>query len=524
MTNPERKVFDAIEKIIVPDSANEDVRDLAEQINDRNQVIQQLLQRDIDHLDITNGDAVFPHTDIDDINAEFRGAVKETIDITVDASGTDIQFTLQGVDGTDLNIVSDIGMILMDTTPAVSVALTAGTSTIPQENFVYIIDNALPTLTVSTSDWPDEWHAPVARVLVLDRVKTDSKGALKVHAYTDHFSNNDGHISHIGKRIRRLAATWISGVELTPTPAVSASGATMSVATASGIIFQMHDHAMPAIDSSSDGIFIPNHPTPYLNATDLGVVLVDANNVSLTNRHYALVIWGVVSEKTGDCQLFCNLPTDSYTTEALATRDVDKFSVYTIPSAYAGTGFLIARLVVRNQADTTFHMNVVEDLRGLNPSVAAGGGAGIIFADLNNQRVTAWHDESIATNGNALAHSLSTASQRYQTFSSQTPNADLDAWTNGMWLESGTYTFNVLCVLTTGSGKLDLTLGGITVFTAEDFYSATPTKFNTIKSVGSIVIVDTGWQTIVATVNGKNGASVGHRIVITKMWAAQASD
>jgi hypothetical protein len=73
----------------------------------------------------------------------------------------------------------------------------------------------------------------------------------------------------------------------------------------------------------------------------------------------------------------CNLPSGSYSNEASASRDAEQYANFTIPQAFKGTGFLIASLELRNQADSTFTMNAANDLRGLAPSTSAGGGAGI---------------------------------------------------------------------------------------------------------------------------------------------------
>jgi hypothetical protein len=61
-----------------------------------------------------------------------------------------------------------------------------------------------------------------------------------------------------------------------------------------------------------------------------------------------------------------------------AEDDVNRYSVYTIPREYKGTGFLIARINLRYQtaASGTITEVSTEDLRGLTPSTGAGGGGG----------------------------------------------------------------------------------------------------------------------------------------------------
>lgn len=337
----------------------------------------------IDHTNIQNV-GTLTHSNLDTLSASLYGSIVETIDPTVDASGANTVFTVQGDGATDLTVVTPTGLQTVDTTPALSVNLTDGTSTVPVLNYVFFDSNL--TLTANTTGWPAAFHAPLATVLCLDKATTAANGALKVHAYTDHLSNNDGHISHIGKRIRAMNAIWTSGVAITTVPVLSGSGASMSVSVASGSVFQMHPHAYPAFDGAVSGHNVVNDPAgAYTEYTDLASLTVDSNSGSLTNKHYCLIVWGVVSEKTGDCHLMVNLPSGSYNTQAAASRDADQYCDFSIPSQFIGVGFLIARLVVKNTSDTTFTMNEVIDLRGLEPALQAGGGAGITsHSDLTN--------------------------------------------------------------------------------------------------------------------------------------------
>jgi hypothetical protein len=72
-----------------------------------------------------------------------------------------------------------------------------------------------------------------------------------------------------------------------------------------------------------------------------------------------------------------NLPNGSYSknTPIDAILDVNGYSVYTIPKAFQGTGFLIARFTYVLQAGT-WSIEDQEDLRGKIPNATAGGGAG----------------------------------------------------------------------------------------------------------------------------------------------------
>ncbi|MCP5006229.1 MAG: hypothetical protein GY941_20160, partial [Planctomycetes bacterium] len=269
-----------------------------------------------------------------------------------------------------------------------TISLTAGTDTSPQINYIYILQSTL-LLTVSTSSFPSAEHAPIATVLCQTAASLQTDGAYKVHAWTDHISGSDdqGHLAHLNAWIRCQNATWTSGVVLTP----SVGAATFDVATTSGVILQLHDHAFPVFDTSTGSeIYMVNYPGDNFkvaqNLTQT-YVDVDANGTTLgtaATDFYNLVIWGAVNEASGDCKLFVNLPDGAYNNDSgsKASNDDDNTAVYTIPADFTGVGFLIARLTVSEVAGTyTIEQN--QDLRGSFPSTAAGGGSsgGSEFAD-----------------------------------------------------------------------------------------------------------------------------------------------
>jgi hypothetical protein len=70
-----------------------------------------------------------------------------------------------------------------------------------------------------------------------------------------------------------------------------------------------------------------------------------------------------------------NLPSGSYTTQSALEQDPDKYSNYTIPADFVGTGFLIAELKLRHTVSSGGTWTQIElvDLRGLLPALQAGG-------------------------------------------------------------------------------------------------------------------------------------------------------
>jgi hypothetical protein len=309
----------------------------------------------------------------------FNGAVVETIDITITESGGTVSLELQKSGGGDLSFIFEAVTYILDCTPADTVALTAGTDTAPTLNYVYVTEAAgVLTLTKNTTGWPTTSHAPVATVLVQSAASVATDGAYKVHAWTDHISKatENGHLSHINRKLRALHAAWIDGV----TPAdLSVSDPNAYLSTTAGNVFQLHPHAMPAWDmSGGEPLFVVNDPTTaFLRVTSFASVTQDADGTTITtNKFVNVVLWGVVSEKSGDCQFYLNLPHGLYNIEAQAQGDDGATSVYTIPGDFVGTGFLVARYTLKKTA-TGWIQSQKESLLGQIPSSSVGGSGAV---------------------------------------------------------------------------------------------------------------------------------------------------
>jgi hypothetical protein len=111
----------------------------------------------------------------------------------------------------------------------------------------------------------------------------------------------------------------------------------------------MHQHAIPAIDmSGTDDCHVVNWSgDAFHTVTDLADIVNDANGVSLANKWFNLVFWGVCNKGGEYAPLMCNLPTGSYVTQTNAESDVDGYDVTDIPHEFTAdscTGFLICRV------------------------------------------------------------------------------------------------------------------------------------------------------------------------------------
>ena len=317
--------------------------------------------------------------DIDDLMNIVNGAVLETIAITVINDGGTAKLQLEQSGGGELTFFFGNEKYILPTVPATEVSLSAGTDVSPNENFVYVTESSrVLTLAANTTGWPSTPHAPIATVLVPTAATLGTYGAYKVHAWTDHLfkATENGHLQHINRKLRALAATWISGCAAGD---MTTSNPDAYLSLASGTVFQLHPHTMPAIDMNGAHAFLVNDPTTAnLLITSLDDITQDSTgNTSINNKYMNIVMWGVVSEATGDCQMMLNLPSGVYTVEANAQSDVDNYANYTIPAEYTGVGFLIARYTLQAKTSGLWVQSKKTDLRGLQPSTSPGtGGTG----------------------------------------------------------------------------------------------------------------------------------------------------
>lgn len=323
-------------------------------------------------------------TDAQDYLGITNGALLDPITIDVASSGTVITFTMDNADtpGNDIRIKYSDGVTTLTTLPHTA-TLTEGTDTTPVKNYIYVLKGATVTnsLTASTTGWPNAEYAPIATVVCQSAASMATQLAYSAQAWTDHLVDTDGqgHLTDINYWIRQQYATWVEGTALTPTDGVG----TLDVAVATGTVLQLHPHTFPSRDTSGgDLIYCANYfGDNFKDCTDLTLsnLANDANGNALggaSTDYYNLVIWGNISENSNDCKIMVNVPNGAYpnNSNSQAENDTDGTAVYTIPSDFKNTGFLIARLTVYYNGGTyTVIKNT--DLRGDYPPTAAGSGS-----------------------------------------------------------------------------------------------------------------------------------------------------
>lgn len=344
-----------------------------------------------DHLKLT-GDTV-DLADNQDINLHNRqGSFLEQLDFTISESGGTVTGSLEKEGTGDLAMFFSDEYTTLDCTPAATVNLTSlvGTDTAPAAAFVYV-PQSTKTLTAAAS-WPSAAteHIRVASVVLQSAATTGTNGALMIRNWNDEaFGITDprGHDLHTAERLRFEHALWSTGVVLT----ITGSGtATITLDTTAGTVYQLHLQTFPAIDmAGADDIHLVNlSGSEYSTTSNLvaGITtLADGVTALANNKYFNIVIWGVQNRSGTTSHLMCNLSTGQYNTSLAATTDSSKFSVHTIPSAFRGTGFLIAELTFQlTGGGTTWTLVQNKDLLGQIPTLVPGGGtttAVSIFSD-----------------------------------------------------------------------------------------------------------------------------------------------
>ena len=309
----------------------------------------------------------------------WNGTCDPTPVITVTSDGVNWALTLTGTGTVDLACFFGGVEHTFDTTPAVSINLTAGLDTAPQANFIYLTESGgTVSINNDTSGYPATAHIRIADCLLQSVASGQTLAAYLVHQHSEHISTTDsGAIVHHSEKIRELGATWFSGVA----PAnLVVSNPDAYISVGAGVVHQLHSHVFPAINMQTPAtVYVVNDPTTaFKPITTLDDITQDAADTpgTINNRHFSLVLWG--SQNANDTgQLYINLPTGTYATAVKAAQDANKYTVSSIPSAFKGTGFLIAEYRVQGKDSGTWVQNDLIDFRGQVPSISPGGGPGI---------------------------------------------------------------------------------------------------------------------------------------------------
>jgi hypothetical protein len=311
----------------------------------------------------------------------WNGTFREKFDFRVTESAGTVTGTLTPSNGhPDMTMIFSDGLGILDTDPGATIDITAyvGTDTAPVTAYVYI-PVSTKVLTVDVA-WPVGEHIRVATLVLQSAVTTGTSGALRNQNWNDEIQDTDtnqGHLAHLGQRLRAIEAEWNNGAEATLTVADTANS---YVSITSGKVFQMHEQTYPALAMPAENMEVVNDPDgSYTPITSLNEITKTSDGGTIpNNRWISVVIWGVCNKSGETSHLMCNVPAGDYTSEANAQIDSLGYSNYNIPKMFKGVGFLIARFTVQRKTSTIAYGggDSYQDLRGFIPNSTAGSGAG----------------------------------------------------------------------------------------------------------------------------------------------------
>ncbi len=362
----------------------------------------------------------------------FNGTFRESFDAVITSDGATITMTLEKSGTGDLTMNFSDGKTTLDCTPAVTIALTAGSAPSPQGNWIYILQSD-KILTKSTTTWPSGEHIKVAFFFVQTAALVQSgdvndNAALINQNHNDEFKDVttlQGHVTDITARLRTDKAIYFSGVNGNGTDDYLTPGVgTTDFKSTSGKILQMHIHTYPAFDTSGTSVMhvVNWNADAYHTLTDLFDIVADSGGNAIgNNKYFNLVFWGVINKDSEHQTIMVNLPSGFYNTEASAENDVSGFDTFAIPREFnidSSTGFLIARVTIKMAA--TWVVSSTVDLRGQTPQTAAGSAGNIatqfadnvfeVFDEADNTKEMAFDVGTLVTTGNKRTYQAPDAS------------------------------------------------------------------------------------------------------------------
>ena len=372
----------------------------------------------------------------------FNGTFREHVRTVISEAGGVVTLSVDQSGGGDLSMRFSDGVTLLDTTPAKTITLTAGTDDVPQMNYIFI-PQATKVLTKSTSAYPTTTeHIRVATFYVQSAANVQTRGGTVVHQIWNDGAtepSGQGHGPKVWEHLRRTRAQFFSGFDGAGTSEyLTLAGTTVDFKVTSGVVYQLHDHLVDAHDTSTgEAMLVKNwFGDPFHQVTNLFdiVDLSDGTTIG-NNKWFKFVVWGVVSG--GDFHPYMiNVPSGFYNTQDGAEADLNGFSDFDIPREFtldSTTGFLIAAITVKKQA-AAWVFGSTQDIRGQLPAVAASGGA---TAGISQFSDSIFHIFNNADSTKVLELSLTgltTATTRTWTV----PDSDGTVTIDGLLLAGGT--------------------------------------------------------------------------------------
>lgn len=302
----------------------------------------------------------------------FKGLSIDPVSLVVTSNGTTVTASVEKTGTGDLRLLFSDGDYTFDATPAATVALTAGTTSSPTLNYIYILQSN-KTLTKSTTGWPAAEHVALGTVLVQSAASVQTEGAYAVNVFESSAlgASYNGKIEELTKWNRSQPARWVSGITVTPT--ITFSGGAdddIDLATTSGVVLKGRELAVSALDTAgSDFMYLTNSSAAaYTKVGTLATTLkTNASGGSIANNQYASIfVWLSVGETASTNKIMVNLPTGFYAIEKEAIADTKGYTVFTVPAALRTNAVPLARFVFKYDTSSggTWTLISTYDLRG----------------------------------------------------------------------------------------------------------------------------------------------------------------
>lgn len=321
-------------------------------------------------------------------HAYWNGSFLERTSTTISESGGVVTMSIEASAGGDLTMRFSDGRSILDCTPAQTINLTVGTDPAPQMNYVYILRSD-KILALSTTAYPTTVeHIRIGTFYVPSAVHVAARSGTIIHqAWNDAAAEDSGqgHGLKVMERERRSGALWFQGLGPDGTSDyLTLDGTTVDFAATTGIVYQMHDHAIDAFDTAlGEAILVTNwFEDAFHEITNLFDIVDDSTGTAIGNNKWIkIVLWAVVSG--GDFHPYMlNLPNGIYNTQAAAELDLDNTADYGIPREFlidSSTGILVTAIVVQ-VGTSSWTFGATQDLRGIEPALAGATHGGVSSA------------------------------------------------------------------------------------------------------------------------------------------------
>jgi hypothetical protein len=360
---------------------------------------------------ITGGDLTLGTKNVNDVIRMTNGTFKEPFNALVISDGAVATMTLEKINGGDLTMQFSDGDFTLDCTPICEIALTAGSDSSPQSNYIYI-PQSTKVLTKSTSGFPtDIEHIKVSYFYVPSATYVQSDGTYINQNWNDYLtaSSTQGQIAKIGEVVRYGTGYW-SGIDPNGNDGVSTSyfdsiGADEAYfKSTAGVVYQKNRHSVMAIDTNpaggNDDIHVVNWSGdnfhPIRNLAD---IINDSASSTLSNKYFNVFFFAVGNKSGEYSPMMAQLPSGSYVSQTSAENDVDGFDNTSMPREFkheSTTGIPIARLTMRwtGGLNTLSHVST-KDCRESRCGGSGGGGSSGSITDFPDNQFTIFDEADI---------------------------------------------------------------------------------------------------------------------------------